>query len=547
MSRVCPECGQEYPDGTDRCPEDGAKTFVVGSGDDLVGKRIDDRFTITSLLGKGGMGAVYRAHQHSMDREVALKVMRRDLASVPDAVKRFFREAKAASKLHNPHAITVFDFGQTDDGLLYIVMELLFGQSLAEVVKKTSGPMDPKRAINIVLQVLTALADAHAIGVLHRDLKPDNIFLMDGEATNDFVKVLDFGIAKILGSDGTSLTGTGMLFGTPTYMSPEQATGEELDTRSDLYAVGVILFELLAGKPPFQEKTPVALLVKKANENAPSIFHVNPEVKIPKGLERVVAHLLASKPEDRPADAKEVMGLFAQAGDLTTEPGVPMPAVMVRHGTTEIVSQSEVEEEALETESTTETPRGQDSMTSIPPDRKGVPWKIIVLALGLLAGVLGLWYVSGEPEDSEESVPLTAPDSEPVQVPGVPDALVAPDEGRLVTGLQLRAQLDAYIAPDPDVSNVVVDAMVSTKDILQLSEPPAEKPEVSRKSKKKAKKPRPAKRKSSTRNKMSDRDKNVLKMLRRDRGSGTRDAAKPKPSGKTGKDTKVLDLLRRNR
>ena len=284
MSRVCPECGQEYPDGTDRCPEDGAKTFVVGSGDDLVGKRIDGRFTITSLLGKGGMGAVYRAHQHSMDREVALKVMRRDLASVPDAVKRFFREAKAASKLHNPHAITVFDFGQTDDGLLYIVMELLFGQSLAEVVKKTSGPMDPKRAINIVLQVLTALADAHAIGVLHRDLKPDNIFLMDGEATNDFVKVLDFGIAKILGSDGTSLTGTGMLFGTPTYMSPEQATGEELDTRSDLYAVGVILFELLAGKPPFQEKTPVALLVKKANENAPSIFHVNPEVKIPKGL-----------------------------------------------------------------------------------------------------------------------------------------------------------------------------------------------------------------------------------------------------------------------
>ncbi|NOZ00949.1 MAG: serine/threonine protein kinase [Deltaproteobacteria bacterium] len=169
MSRVCPECGKEFPDTVKRCPVDNSRTLVVDAADDLIGKTIEDRFTVKSLLGKGGMGAVYRAFQHSMDREVALKVMRRDLASNTEAVKRFFREAKAASKLNNPHTITVFDFGQTDDGLLYIVMELLHGRPLARVQKENPGPMEPSRALNIVNQVLTALADAHAIGILHRD------------------------------------------------------------------------------------------------------------------------------------------------------------------------------------------------------------------------------------------------------------------------------------------------------------------------------------------------------------------------------------------
>jgi len=485
------------------------------------------------------MGAVYRAYQHSMDREVALKVMRRDLASVPDAVKRFFREAKAASRLHNPHAITVFDFGQTDDELLFIVMEMLYGQSLADVVGKTKRPMNPDRAANIIRQVLVALADAHAIGVLHRDLKPDNIFLLEGEATKDFVKVLDFGIAKMLGSEGTSLTGTGLL-GTPTYMSPEQARGEELDTRSDLYAVGVILFELLAGKPPFQEKTPVALLVKKANEGAPSIFHVNPNVRIPEGLVRLVAQLLASEPGDRPSDAKEVMSLLVEAMESSTEPGVPMPTVAVHRGTSEIVPLSAGDEEGREKEQTAESLDAGDSSEPIPQDRRGVPWKGIGLALLCVpAGVLGFLYFQGGA--------LESPGPEPVQPPGLRDAMTTTDEGTLVTGLQIRAELDAHIVPDADGSRAVVDAGATTEDTLELPGTAVVEPKKDQQPDKKVKKRRPSKRKPSTGKKMSDKDRNVLKILRRDRESGTPYEKKRTGSGKTDKDRKILELLKRDK
>ncbi|MBL6974375.1 MAG: serine/threonine protein kinase [Deltaproteobacteria bacterium] len=323
MARVCPKCGAKFDDRVAQCPNDGAQTLVVGDEQDLVGKSIDGRFTIQSLIGVGGMGAVYRAHQHSMDRDVALKVLHKDLSSNEQEVMRFFREARAASSLTGAHTITVFDFGQTDAGMLYLVMEMLKGQSLADYLEKRPGPMDPMRAARIVRQVLDALVQAHTSGVLHRDLKPDNIFLVEDEDTPEFVKVLDFGIAKVMGRESTNLTATGMVVGTPTYMSPEQGLGEELDARSDLYSVGVILFELLAGRPPFEAETPVAVVVKKVHEAAPRLRQINPAVQVPDAVENLVARVLATEPGNRPSDAREFRSLLAQAMGLGFEARQP--------------------------------------------------------------------------------------------------------------------------------------------------------------------------------------------------------------------------------
>jgi len=313
VAKICPKCGAKFDDRVNQCPNDGAKTLVIGDEQGLVGKTIDGRFTIRSLIGVGGMGAVYRAHQHSMDRDVALKVLHKELASNEQEVMRFFREAKAASSLTGAHTITVFDFGQTEDGMLYLVMELLRGQSLADLMEANPGPMDHRRAVGIIRQVLEALVQAHAAGVLHRDLKPDNVFMISDEASEDFVKVLDFGIAKLIGRESTNLTATGMVVGTPTYMSPEQGLGEDLDARSDLYATGVMLFEMLTGKPPFEAESPVAVVVKKVHEPAPSLLQINPGIRVPGQLEKAVAGILATDPGDRPADARETRQLLLRS------------------------------------------------------------------------------------------------------------------------------------------------------------------------------------------------------------------------------------------
>lgn len=320
-----------------KCPRDGSPTFLVDREDELIGLNLDGRFTIRELIGTGGMGAVYRAHQHSTDRDVALKLLKPEAAGDEQAIKRFFREARAATRLTNPHTITVFDFGQTGDGLLFIAMELLKGRSLGAVLKDLAGPMDPVRAVGIVDQVLDSLEEAHAEGILHRDLKPDNIHLLDGRGSGEFVKVLDFGIAKLQGPEVTSLTATGMAFGTPTYMSPEQAQAWSVDQRSDLYSVGVILFEMVAGRPPFEADTPLALAMKKVQEKAPPVYHANPDVRVPEGLERFLAGILSVDVKARPADATAARAQLGRAMDDAGGRDVPIPDAVVRNLVTQLV------------------------------------------------------------------------------------------------------------------------------------------------------------------------------------------------------------------
>lgn len=324
MPRFCPECGKRFDSDVTECPSDGARTYSIVETGDLIGKQIDGRFTIRETLGTGGMGTVYRARQHSMDRDVAMKLLSRSRMNDEQAVRRFFRESRATSRLVNPHTITVFDFGQDPaDGTFYIAMELLKGRPLTALMGADRGPMDPGRAVQLVMQALESLEEAHAAGVLHRDMKPDNIFVLD--VPKDFVKVLDFGIAKLLTTRTEPITGEGLTFGTPEYMSPEQAGGKNLDARSDLYSLGQILFELLAGRSIFTEGTSLEVLVNKVKKPAPTLRQVNPDVSLPSALERLLERLLASDPGKRPESADETRRLLSEAMG-TGIPDAPPPA-----------------------------------------------------------------------------------------------------------------------------------------------------------------------------------------------------------------------------
>lgn len=314
QSGYCPQCEKQVVAVAGECP-DCHSPVMSGNPDDLEGKVIDGRYTIVSRLGKGGMGVVYRARQKFLDREVALKVLRTDLASDTLAVRRFLQEARSASGLRNPHTVTVYEFGVTPDGLLYFTMELLKGRSVRDELRD-GGPISPERAVRIVSQACESLAEAHAQGIWHRDLKPDNIFLVSDSEDTDFVKILDFGIAKASNAS-TQLTSTGVICGTPQYMSPEQARGEALDNRSDLYALGIVLFEMLTGVAPFDGNTPIQVLMGHLMEPVPSMASKNPGVQIPEALEHVVLWTLCKNASGRPANAGEL----ARALQAALEPG----------------------------------------------------------------------------------------------------------------------------------------------------------------------------------------------------------------------------------
>ncbi|MBI2376344.1 MAG: serine/threonine protein kinase [Deltaproteobacteria bacterium] len=259
------------------------------------GTVIADKYEIIGLLGEGGMGVVYEAIQRPIDRPVALKLL---VGSDRDTAReRFEREAKAASKLQHPNTVTVYDYGHTKDGHSYLAMERLVGHTLGRELH-LNGALDQGRSIRIFRQVAASVLHAHKSGVVHRDLKPDNVFLSTVGDTKDFVKVLDFGLARLT-RGVENLTAAGAVFGTPRYMSPEQATGDTADERSDIYALGVILYEMLLGKVPFEAEQPVALLLMHVQTPPPRFRDVRPDLKLRPELEPIVTRALAKKPEHR--------------------------------------------------------------------------------------------------------------------------------------------------------------------------------------------------------------------------------------------------------
>jgi hypothetical protein len=288
------------------------------SDDPRVGSVLGGRYRIVRVLGAGGMGVVYRGEHVHMHKPVAIKVLHKHMTAMPEIVARFEREAVAAGRIQHPHVAAATDFGKLDDGSFYLVLEYVDGRSLQSLI--AGGAVPVVRALLIARQIAEGLDAAHSAGIVHRDLKPDNIQLVSRDGYDDWVKILDFGIAKVQLGDATSgqpLTELGTVFGTPEYMSPEQAQGHTVDARSDLYALGVMLFEMLSGKIPFDADDVVVLITRHVIQPPPPL-----PSSIPGSVQRLVSDLLAKKPEDRAANAAELVRRIER---LLEDPGIAPP------------------------------------------------------------------------------------------------------------------------------------------------------------------------------------------------------------------------------
>ncbi len=294
---VCPACGTQYPPGTFFCPRDGTALRLRTKGHDLVGQTVAGRYRIVERLGQGGMGQVYRAEHIRMGSSCAIKIMNPALEQDPEAMGRFGREATHASRIDHPNVARVYDFGETEDGLLFLAMEFVEGETLSAILER-DGALEPSRAAEIGWQIADALNAAHSLGTVHRDIKPDNIIVKPQADGRELAKIVDFGIARAIEvAEGEQVTRAGFVVGNPKYMSPEQLTGEAIDARTDIYSLGCVLYELLVGKPAFSGGSGPALLTRRLTEPPPSPRASRPGV--PEALDVIVTRAMAREPADR--------------------------------------------------------------------------------------------------------------------------------------------------------------------------------------------------------------------------------------------------------
>ncbi|HEX8149164.1 MAG TPA: protein kinase [Pyrinomonadaceae bacterium] len=345
----CPNCQGPLREGAQFCTRCGARTVAVsndeaggslptvstgsggapssaGAGDSLAGRVLDGKYEIVSPLGSGGMGAVYRARRVLIGDEVAVKVLHSRLTGDEKLVERFRREARAAAQLHHPNVVTIHDYGEArgPEGFAYIVMELVRGESLRDILRR-EGRLAPARAVSLMRDVCAGVGAAHRRGIVHRDIKPDNIIVTpaDEDRPAESVKVVDFGIAKLrdLAAEGSTLTEAGMMVGTLFYMSPEQCKGEPLDSRADVYSLGAMLHEMLAGAPPFTASNITSLIFKHVGEPPPPLPE---DLPVTPALRAAVLRALSKEPDARPSDASEFAREIQAA--LTSAPAGPNAA-----------------------------------------------------------------------------------------------------------------------------------------------------------------------------------------------------------------------------
>jgi eukaryotic-like serine/threonine-protein kinase len=415
--------------------------------DALIGHEIVGRYHVLKKLGQGGMGTVYLATHKALEKQVALKVLHGEFARKPDLVERFMQEAKSASKIRHEHVIDISDFGTTPDGLVFFAMELLNGRDLHEDIQKArneGGVLPWERAKKIFLQVCAALSAAHKLGIVHRDLKPENVYLVDFLGDRDFVKLLDFGIAKLteLNEGERKLTRTGMLFGTPEYMSPEQARGEKIDARVDVYSMGCILYQLVTGHVPFSGDNFMGVLTQHLTETPPPIA---PEIfdqgGSPRALANVISTALMKDRKERFQTIDELANAVrTAAGDAPLAKSAEIPATrpitgqnMRRHPTP--VGLATQPTAAPDTAAALGTTPPESKRSTLAPMIKSKLPMIIGASVIFLAGVgTTIWWLSRSAPESqpaaaptpiaEPTPPPPPPKVEPAPLPPLPDQVV---------------------------------------------------------------------------------------------------------------------------
>ncbi|MDB4977189.1 MAG: Serine/threonine protein kinase PrkC, regulator of stationary phase [Myxococcaceae bacterium] len=384
--------------------------------DPLIGRLINERYKILAVIAHGGMGKVYRAEQAPLGRLVALKVLSPNYngESDPEFHKRFFLEASIASKLRHPNTVTIFDYGKTDDEVYYIAMELLEGRTLHRALRD-DGTLSPERTVHIAGQICRALREAHGLGVIHRDLKPANVYLVKHGDENEFTKVLDFGLVKNIEEKGEQLTQVGLFMGSPKYMSPEQIRGETVDSRVDVYALGVMMYEMLVGKVPFDSPNSVNILMAHVHEQVPPMHELNPNVRIPPALEALVQKCMAKNPDDRYLSMndvlfglKQVLGTSSSGMTSTGEYRIPEFAETKTGSYQAVVSMT-----PMTTSGVTTTTMGSQKAVVQPfaqaakPSNTAAP--LFLAAVFGLTGIAGLFALSGPlSEDKKPKAAQTA-------------------------------------------------------------------------------------------------------------------------------------------
>ena len=469
--KKCPKCGTVYENTNTLCPNDGA--VLVKTGDALLGQTLASKYRIEERISEGGMGTVYRAVHVLMEKPVAIKVLHPSLAADEKIVARFTREAKAASRISHPHALNVTDFGEDEKGIVFLVMEYLRGRTLKQVVRQ-EGPLPLARIVEITKQVAGALDAAHAEGVVHRDLKSDNIMLEVVGQGNDWAKVLDFGIAKIqepVGQD-PELTAPNLIIGTPQYMSPEQCSqAAEIDKRSDIYSLGVIIYEMLTGHVPYTGESATAVMLKHLQEPVPSVLAERADV--PPSVDAVVMRALAKQREERQQSAGELAEALATAAqDEVPESAAGLPVAPARntgeHGvvntdrivvpTGPVAPRTTANEDYDEATVVRAAPRTSahtelDELAHYdepPPAAAFNPWKIMIPAGVALLVIIGVFFAVSQQRGTQpaaandNAAPLSSdPNAQAVQPLGTPTgagesaagaAALAPATGTPPTG-----------------------------------------------------------------------------------------------------------------
>ena len=452
----CPKCGKALEGSPNYCPACGEDLRGLTPTSDTLsvpwkGKLIDGRYRVKEKLGEGGMGAVYKVEHVRIGKVLALKVLRPDLLKDKRVRTRFHQEARIVSKLSHPNTIQVFDFGELEDGSLYIAMEYLNGRDLAWTLR-AHGPLTEERAIQVGVQVLASLAEAHDEGIIHRDIKPANCMLVKGRRSrgDDMVKVLDFGIAKLMeGESRKHITGVTDFVGTPTYMSPEQASGEELDPRSDLYSLGAMLFELVSGRGPYVGPNPMNIVTQHlASAEAPRLSEVMKDKPVSPELEAIVARALEKKRDKRFAGAEEMRAALEEAGKKLHA---------VHEATAETAAEGEESQDLVRRADFDRFER------RLKVRRSAAPMAVLLVLAGAGLGVAGLWrrqaaktvVVEREPNDDPSRANRIALGTAVRGHIGPPISDEVSDRDVFVVDLDAPAVVTAELSAVPDLNLVM--------------------------------------------------------------------------------------------